>query len=58
LSDKEFVEKSLISNGINYEKMVNDASKYPGQIPVIDNETGEAGWIPFQEFNSSKYTKI
>ena len=58
LSDKDFVEKALVSNGINYEKMVNDASKYPGQIPVIDNATGQAGWIPFQEFNSSKYTKI
>ena len=58
LSDKDFVEKALVSNGINYEKMVNDASKYPGQIPVIDNATGQAGWIPYLEFNSSKYTKI
>lgn len=56
MSDKDYVEKVLTSSGIKYDDFVN---KTPGgQIPVIDNATGQTGYVPYLEFNSSKYTKI
>lgn len=56
MSDKDYVEKVLVSKNIKYDEFVNNVPT--GQIPVIDNETGKTGYIPYLEFNSSKYTKI
>lgn len=56
MSDRDYVEKVLVSNNIKYDEFINTTPQ--GQIPVIDNSTGQIGYIPYTEFNSSKYTKI
>lgn len=56
MSDRDYVEKVLVSNNIKYDDFVNTTPQ--GQIPVIDNSTGQIGYIPYTEFNSSTYTKI
>lgn len=56
MSDKDYVEKVLVSKNIKYDDFVNNVPQ--GQIPVIDNATGQTGYVPYLEFNSSKYTKI
>jgi len=54
MSSSDFVQKSLSSANINYNDFV---SKVPsGQKAVIDNATGQAGYIPANEFDQSKYT--
>jgi len=50
------VETTLKSQGIKYDEFVNQTPS--GQIPVIDNATGQVGHIPYLEFNSSNHTKI
>lgn len=55
LSDRDFVEKALTKQGIKYEQIINDVP--PGKIPVLDNATGEVGFLPINEFNSN-YTKL
>lgn len=56
LGDKEYVEKVFKTTGQKYDTIVNATPN--GQIPVIDNTTGQIGYIPFTEFSSDKYTKI
>lgn len=56
MSDRDYVEKTLVANNIKYDEFVNTTPQ--GQIPVIDNSTGQIGYIPYTEFTSSKYTKI
>lgn len=56
LDDKSYVEKILTSQNIKYDEFVNNVPY--GQIPVIDNSTGQVGYIPYTEFTSSKFTKI
>lgn len=54
----------FVSNAINasksklgtYEDIVNATPS--GSIPVVDNKTGEIGYIPFTEFNPTLYTKM
>lgn len=54
MTDSEFVEKALSSNKINYNDFISKVPK--GQKAVIDNTTGQAGYIPTSEFDTSKYT--
>lgn len=54
-TDAQFVEQSLVSSGLRYDNFINNTPD--GQIPVIENSTGRAGYINYQEFDSSKYTK-
>ena len=56
LSDKDFITQAIQKSGRTYESIVNDTPK--GQIPVVDNATGQVGWIPYLEFITSKYTKL
>lgn len=55
LSDRDFVEKALTKQGIKYEQIINEVPQ--GKIPVLDNATGEVGFLPINEFNSN-YTKL
>ncbi len=55
-SDSQYVESTLSSQGIKYTDIT---SKTPaGQKAVIDNSTGQIGFIPSNEFNASVYTPI
>ncbi len=51
----QFVESSLQSQGLKYNDIISTTPK--GQIPVIDNKTGQVGYILPSEFTSS-YTKL
>lgn len=55
MTDPQFVEKALVSKGVKYDDLINNVPY--GQIPVIDNVTGDSGYIPYQEFDPKKYTK-
>lgn len=55
-SDRDFVENALNSQGISYNSVI---SKTPnGTIPVLQNSTGQVGYIPVEEFSASLYTKL
>ncbi len=55
-SDSQYVESTLSSQGIKYADIT---SKTPaGQKAVIDNKTGQIGYIPANEYNASIYTQI
>lgn len=56
LSSAQYVEKVLSSQGLSYNSVVSQIPK--GQIGVIDNQTGEIGFIPENEFSASAYTRI
>lgn len=56
LNNAQFVEKTLSSKGIAYQSVLNDTPM--GQIPVLNNSTGQVGFIPENEFNPSSYTRI
>lgn len=56
LSDKQFVEKTLTSQGIKYNDFVAKIPK--GKIAVVINDTGEIATITEQEFNGTKFTRI
>lgn len=58
MDDRTYVEKVLSSQNIPYDTIVNATPK--GQIPVIDNKTGQTGHIEIQLYqqNPSAYTKI
>lgn len=55
MNSSDFVEKSLTNRKINYNDFVKAAPN--GEIPVIDNATGNTGYIPESEYDSSKYTR-
>lgn len=56
LTSSQYVEKVLSSKGIKYDSL---ASKVPaGKIGVIDNNTGDIGYISESEYSVSKYTRI
>ena len=56
LSDKAFVEKALTANKLSYASVTGNVPQ--GQIPVLDNATGQPGYIPVSEYTSNKYTKL
>jgi hypothetical protein len=56
MSDAVFVESSLKSQNLNYQNIINNTPS--GQKAVLDNATGQVGYIPYAEFNSSKYTSL
>lgn len=56
LSDKKFVEQSLNTAGLDYNTIL---SQIPAdKIGVIDNATGQVGFIDAGEYDSSLYTKL
>lgn len=55
-TNAQFVEKTLVSKGLHYQKVLEDTPM--GQIPVLMNDTGEVGSIPESEFDPSTYTRI
>lgn len=56
LSDRDFVAQSFARTGQKYDEVVNQTPA--GQIPVVKNDTGEIGYIPFGEFDPAQYTKL
>lgn len=56
MSDKDFVEKALTSQGKSYADVI--AQIPSGEKGVIDNATGQIGSIPANEFDPSKYTSL
>ena len=56
MSSPEYVEKVLTGNGMTYQKVLESIPL--GSIGVIDNETGEVGSIPAEEFDPNIYTQI
>lgn len=56
MSSAQFVEQTLNGRGKTYQQVL-DAVPF-GQIGVIDNETGEVGSIPPEEFDPELYTRI
>lgn len=55
LTNQQFVEKAVQSSGKSYQDIISGAPK--GQIAVVDNTTGQVGYIPVEEFNNT-YTKL
>lgn len=55
-SDSAFVESSLDAQGLKYSDVTTQAPK--GEIPVLDNSTGELGYIPESEYDASAYTRV
>lgn len=55
-SDRDFVEKALSAQGIKYQSVIDKTPA--GTIPVIQNSSGQVGYIPANEFNASLYTKL
>lgn len=56
LTDQQFVEQALASKKIKYEDVINGTQK--GEIPVLDNTTGNPVYILINEYDPSKYTKL
>lgn len=56
LSSSEYVDKVLTEHGLSYQQILESIPL--GSIGVIDNETGEVGSIPAEEFDPSIYTRI
>jgi hypothetical protein len=56
MDDHSFVEKALSSKNIKYQDVVNGTQA--GEIPVLDNVTGEPVYILIGEFDPKKYTKL
>lgn len=54
--DGDFVESALSKQGLNYQQVLD--STPAGQMPVIDNATGQAGFITPKEFDPKKYTQL
>jgi hypothetical protein len=56
MDDRTYVDKTVRAQSIPYDQIVNNTPD--GQIPVADNQTGEIGYIPIEEYNSTLYTKL
>ena len=56
MTDAQFVEKALTTQGIKYQEVITGVPA--GYIGVVDNANGQVGYIPVEEFSSSKYTKL
>jgi len=56
MDDRTYVEKAVKSQSIPYQDLVNNTPA--GTIPVVDNKTGEVGYVPVSEFKASQYTKL
>jgi hypothetical protein len=56
LDDRSFVAKAVQAQSLPYDTIVNNTPK--GQIPVVDNKTGQVGYLPIEEYNSVSYTKM
>lgn len=56
MSDKDFVESSLNAVGASYDEVLKAVPA--GQVAVVDNKTGQVGYIEQGEFDSKKYTKL
>ena len=56
MTNSAFVAKAVQNSGQSYQNIISGAPK--GQIPVVENNTGQIGYIPAGEFNSGKYTKL
>lgn len=56
LSSAQYVENTLTGKGYTYQQVLD---KTPlGYVSVIDNETGEIGYIEPEEYNPALYTYI
>jgi len=56
MTDRDFVAKAFEKTNQKYDQVINNVPE--GQIPVVDNESGQIGYIPYTEFTSNKYTKL
>jgi len=56
LSDKDFVAKAVSNFGKDYQTIINETKE--NEIPVVDNKTGQIGYIIYTDFNSDLYTKL
>lgn len=55
-SDSAFVAQAVQSSGGDYNHILTQAKA--GEIPVVENATGQIGYIQVGEFDASKYTKM
>lgn len=55
MNDGDFVRKALSLQKVDFVKFINGIQ--PGEIPVIDNATGQPGYITPAEFDPTKFTK-
>lgn len=58
LSDKAFVDQAITKGKFNYATLTDPKNIPAGQIPVLDNATGQPGYIPIGEYTSNAYTKL
>lgn len=56
MTDSQFVASAVKSTGADYNSVISGAPK--GQIAVVENSSGQIGYIPVGEFNASQYTKM
>lgn len=56
MSSSQYVEKALTQSGKSYQQVLDQIPL--GSIGVIDNNTGEIGSIPAEDYNPSQYTRI
>lgn len=56
LDDKTFVEKALADAGAVYDEAISKTP--PGQKAVVDNKTGQIGYIPVSEYDPKLYTSL
>jgi hypothetical protein len=56
MSDRDFVSKAVQSSGQSYDAIISNAPQ--GQIAVVDNGSGQVGYIPVDEFTSGTYTRL
>lgn len=56
LTDAQFVEKALTDIGAKYDEVI--AKVPPGQKAVVDNRTGQVGYVSQSEYDSSLYTSL
>ena len=56
MTDPQFVEKAVQAQKTSYTDLVNNTPS--GSIPVVDNKTGNIGYIPINEFSPANYTKL
>lgn len=60
MSDRDYVSKAFTlpanKSAGDYQTVINNTPS--GKIPVVMNDTGEIGYIPYTEFNPTRYTKL
>lgn len=55
-SEVQFVSDALQNNGVNFADVIKNTPR--NMVAVVDNKTGDVGYVSMVEFNTNDYTRI